>query len=63
MSSEEEEDYDDIISLVVEFMLFLIKFKFVYLGPVHTCFRTGSLEYFPCFIQSVQQVLEWVWFT
>ena len=45
-----EEDYDDIISLVVEFMLFLIKFKFVYLGPVHTCFRTGSLEYFPCFI-------------
>ena len=44
-----EEDYDDIISLVVEFMLFLIKFKFVYLGPVHTCFRTGSLEYFPWF--------------
>ena len=49
-----EEDYDDIISLVVEFMLFLIKFKFVYLDPVHTCFRTGPLEYFPCFISSVQ---------
>ena len=47
---QEKEERRLKLSLVAEFMLFLIKFKFVYLGPVHTCFRTGSLEYFPCFI-------------